>query len=682
MLDKKAVSYHIPAALMQMADSVGLYQADADMFFLAKDELAPELVGRQLPYEEVRGYYEQMFVFDSEASRVLTSLCSENLRRMLEERAGTRTVSIRVLDQGGHPHWLEIVTEPVSSNEVLITAKSLRRVERDTAVVAAVNPKYDYVAKVDVATSTYAIFVRDEGDGLIPEINGDYETSIRDFNAASVVPEESERLTRAMHLERVLSVLEHEDDYCLYCTMIEGGERRRKRIRYCWLDAMHEKLLISRVDITDIVNAQRLRAEEESLGAAYLDNLPIACCVLRVAYDEAERPVDAFYVYSNREHAHLNVVEHGAMVGKRQRDHFMGEEDTFFTAVFDTAATGRGHLIERFSPSLQKHLLVSTFQPEPGCCGCAIIDMTEQRRLERDLARSRQKLDFILSQTMDVVFQYDPASGRLDLFSEGSHIEGVPQFFKSFQDLMQLGVVLPDQHGAYESLVGPIRSEALKSSGEIQLSLPAGSSSRWYRVALYAHSDDVDGHRYILGYLTDIEDFVRRRMVLEREARLDPLTGVLNARAGRETASRRVERLDGTYTGLLAIFDLDEFKSVNDVYGHQVGDRVLQEFSKVLVTAFRSEDTVYRLGGDEFAVYMESCRDPRRVAESVMARFYCVLGEHEVDGISIKASAGIFASPRPHDFGEFYSRADACLYKSKSFGRGRWNLDVEEREQP
>ena len=182
---------------MQMADSVGLYQADADMFFLAKDELAPELVGRRLPYEEVRGYYEQMFVFDSEASRVLTSLCSENLRRMLGERAGTRTVSIRVLDQGGHPHWLEIVAEPVSSNEVLITAKSLRRVERDTAVVAAVNPKYDYVAKVDVATSTYAIFVRDEGDGLIPEINGDYETSIRDFNAASVVPEESRSASRA-----------------------------------------------------------------------------------------------------------------------------------------------------------------------------------------------------------------------------------------------------------------------------------------------------------------------------------------------------------------------------------------------------------------------------------------------------------------------------------------------------
>lgn len=360
----------------------------------------------------------------------------------------------------------------------------------------------------------------------------------------------------------------------------------------------------------------------------------------------------------------------------------MGEEDTFFTAVFDTAATGHGHLIERFSPSLQKHLLVSTFQPEPGCCGCAIIDMTEQRRLERDLAHSRQKLDFILSQTMGVVFQYDPASGKVDLVTEGSRIEGVPQNFTSFQDLVRLGIVVLDQHGAYETIAGPIRSGAFKSSGEIQLSLPVGSSPRWYRVALYAHSDDADGRTCILGYLTDIEDFVRRRMVLEREARLDPLTGVLNARAGREAASRRVERLNGAYTGLLAIFDLDEFKSVNDVYGHQVGDRVLQEFSQVLVTVFRSEDTVYRLGGDEFVVYMESRRDPRRVAASVMARFYSELAEHEVDGISIKVSVGIFASPRPHDFGEFYSRADACLYKSKSSGRGRWNLDVEEREQP
>lgn len=155
-----------------------------------------------------------------------------------------------------------------------------------------------------------------------------------------------------------------------------------------------------------------------------------------------------------------------------------------------------------------------------------------------------------------------------------------------------------------------------------------------------------------MGYLTDIEDFVRRRMVLEREARLDPLTGVLNARAGRETASRRVERLDGTYTGLLAIFDLDEFKSVNDVYGHQVGDRVLQEFSKVLVTVFRSEDTVYRLGGDEFAVYMESAPRPPargRVRDGALPTA-CWASTRSTD-ISIKASVGIFASPRPHDFG-------------------------------
>lgn len=668
--------YKVSETFKQMVEAVGIYRASTDMLHMVKDEKLPDLIGTWTPYKDVCDRYRAMFVFDEEGEDVLAHLTTDSLRALAAEGAGVTTLSLRIVDRAGHHHWLEVSTEPVGDDEVLIVSKGLRHADRDTAVVVAVNPKYDYVAKVDVASSTYSIFVRDE-EGEIPPLNEDYETSIREFNFKCVVPEEAERLTRAMHLDRVLAVLERDDDYCLYCTMVENGQRHRKRIRYCWLDATHEKLLISRVDITDIVTAQRLRAEEESLSASYLDNLPIACCVLRVAYDEADRPIDAFYVYSNRAHAHLNGVEHGAMIGRRQRDHFMGEEDSFFTAVFDTAATGRGHLLEGYSPSLQKHLLVSTFQPEPGCCGCVIIDMTEQRRLERDLARSRQKLDFILGQTMDVVFEYDPSSGKVDMFTEGPRVDGLPESFKDADDLVALGVIEEGQVDAAEAIGDPIRAGEMKSTGEIQLSLPPGAPPRWYRVALYAHLDDMDGQRCILGYLTDIEDFVRKRTLLEREAKLDPLTGVLNARAGREAASRRISQLKGSRTALLALFDLDEFKGVNDVHGHQVGDRVLQEFSQVLVTVFRTEDTVYRLGGDEFAVYMETRRDPRCVAQTVMSRFFNVLSARGVEGIPLQASVGIFASGRDLGFDEFYDRADTCLYRSKTSGRGRWTLDVD-----
>ncbi|MEE0476037.1 MAG: diguanylate cyclase [Collinsella stercoris] len=669
--------YKVSETFKQMVETVGIYRPSTDMLHMVKDEKSPDLVGVWTPYKLVCDRYREMFVFDEEGEDVLAHLTTDSLRALAAEGAGVTTLSLRIVDRAGHHHCLEVSTEPVGDDEVLIVSKGLRHADRDTAIVVAVNPKYDYVAKVDVASGTYSIFVRDE-DGEIPPLNEDYETCIREFNGKCVVPEEAERLTRAMHLDRVLAALERDDDYCLCCTMVENGERHRKRIRYCWLDATHEKLLISRVDITDIVTAQRLRAEEEGLNASYLDNLSIACCVLRVAYDEADRPIDAFYTYSNRAHEHLNGVEPGAMIGRRPRDLFMvGEEDSFSTAVLDTAATGRGHLLECYSPSLQKHLLVSTFQPDPGCCGCVVIDMTERRRLERDLARSRQKLDFILGQTMDVVFQYDLFSGKVDMFTEGSRVDGFPESFRSASDLVALGVIDESQVDSAEAIVDPVRAGEMKSTGEIQMSLPPGAPPRWYRVAFYAHLDDMDGQRCILGYLTDIEDFVRRRTLLEREAKLDPLTGVLNARAGREAASRRISQLKGSRTALLAIFDLDEFKGVNDVHGHQVGDRVLQEFSQVLVTVFRAEDTVYRLGGDEFAVYIETRSDPRRVAQEVMARFYSVLLEHNVDGIPLQASVGIFASGRDLGFDEFYDRADTCLYRSKTSGRGRWTLDVD-----
>lgn len=255
-------------------------------------------------------------------------------------------------------------------------------------ILRAVDPKYDYVSTVDAATGSYSLFVRVPRKDSNPPVCGvDFDADVRRYNEEHVEPDCAGALSAQMSIARIVAELEHAEEYCVFFSMVENGERLRKRIRFCWLDGRRERFLMSCVDITELVSAQLQRAEQEVISASYLDNLPVACCVLKIIFDDQDRPVDSVYVYSNREHARLNGFEHGKVVGQRQRARYLSTQDPSFELIFDTALTGDEHEFECFYETLDKHLLVRTFQPERGYCGCVISDITERHLMVADLKR-------------------------------------------------------------------------------------------------------------------------------------------------------------------------------------------------------------------------------------------------------------------------------------------------------
>lgn len=154
----------------------------------------------------------------------------------------------------------------------------------------------------------------------------------------------------------------------------------------------------------------------------------------------------------------------------------------------------------------------------------------------------------------------------------------------------------------------------------------------------------------------------------ERLALQDELTGLGNRRRlqqALEAAVARRER-DGTPVSLITI-DVDLFKSINDTYGHEGGDRVLQRVADVLREAVRADDVTVRLGGDEFVVVMAGCTpdDAHGVAESVR-RLVC----RRIDGVTV--SVGVATVTTPHGGIDAILRAsDAALYRAKTAGRDR-----------
>ena len=160
------------------------------------------------------------------------------------------------------------------------------------------------------------------------------------------------------------------------------------------------------------------------------------------------------------------------------------------------------------------------------------------------------------------------------------------------------------------------------------------------------------------------------RLTLERD--LDSLTETLNRRAFERLAGRRVAD-KRSYPLALIAFDIDNFKSINDRYGHAAGDAVLRQFAAILRAAVREKDVVARIGGEEFALLLPGADD--KFAYQIAERLRTVLESsrfYEIEAtLCVTTSAGI-ARYRPGEaVGALLARADHLLYAAKRAGRNR-----------
>jgi len=160
-----------------------------------------------------------------------------------------------------------------------------------------------------------------------------------------------------------------------------------------------------------------------------------------------------------------------------------------------------------------------------------------------------------------------------------------------------------------------------------------------------------------------------------REARqladLDALTGLHNRRYFHETLVREVARAH-RYTRNLAliIFDLDDFKAINDRIGHLSGDGVLAEAAERILQVVRSADIACRVGGDEFAVILPESR--LRDADQLYARLRTALSSKPVGQAGpLTMSAGVAELQADDDAIAFFQRADHALYGAKEAGKGQ-----------
>ena len=154
----------------------------------------------------------------------------------------------------------------------------------------------------------------------------------------------------------------------------------------------------------------------------------------------------------------------------------------------------------------------------------------------------------------------------------------------------------------------------------------------------------------------------------EAQARTDPLTGLLNRRS-LEAAVRDLTAEARPYA--VAYGDLDHFKLLNDIHGHDTGDRALRLFARVLRDGVRPNDIVARYGGEEFVIALPDCTvaDAYTVVDRVRARLADAQRGGSVPSFTV--SFGLAPGEVDLAFGEIVEQADAALLRAKSEGRDR-----------
>ncbi|KWV92612.1 diguanylate cyclase [Erythrobacter sp. YT30] len=155
----------------------------------------------------------------------------------------------------------------------------------------------------------------------------------------------------------------------------------------------------------------------------------------------------------------------------------------------------------------------------------------------------------------------------------------------------------------------------------------------------------------------------------------DPLTGLLTRRAFEEEVNEAILRSHEKQTPLsMIVGDIDHFKNVNDIWGHQIGDVAISEFGQLINRTIRSGDFAGRIGGEEFCILVYDCDESGavRLAERLRTETPNIrLGADTTLDVRISASFGV-AGLRPGEgYKSLFARADSSLYEAKQNGRNR-----------
>lgn len=260
----------------------------------------------------------------------------------------------------------------------------------------------------------------------------------------------------------------------------------------------------------------------------------------------------------------------------------------------------------------------------------------------------------------------------------------VRQVMEHFGEMMvEKGLVHPDDQFIFESFCQRMKEGEPFITSECRI-LSEEKEYIWVRYEGKTVFDRDDNPIKVVGRTLNITRDKQEKEALLQRAKIDALTGLLNKAAIKEivveSINRYSVRAQDEKHALFAI-DIDNFKSVNDTYGHLYGDYTIEKIALVLQQVFATSSYVSRIGGDEFAVFSKGYRKREEIENSAETLLEAMRGTTFNKENKVTLSVGIAVYPYDGStYEELLRKADIALYESKHDGKNSYTVFEEGME--
>ncbi|OGT30978.1 MAG: hypothetical protein A2W28_04715 [Gammaproteobacteria bacterium RBG_16_51_14] len=298
-------------------------------------------------------------------------------------------------------------------------------------------------------------------------------------------------------------------------------------------------------------------------------------------------------------------------------------------------------------------------------------DITDRRMVEESLRASEQKYRILYEDNPSMYFTVDSTKIIRSLNRFGSEHLGYPA-----EELIggnMLDLIYPDDRVSGQDYLDRCFANPESMQQQKIRMLRKDGNIIWIRVSSRVIKD-TDGNDFLLTVADDITETQRMSEQLSYQASHDNLTDLVNRRGFEHhlhwiVNTPQIEKADH----VLCFLDFDNFKVINDTFGHAAGDMLLLQLGKLLRETVRKRDTLARLGGNEFAILMEHCslESARNLAKGLLEKVqhFRFLWDNKI--FSVGVSIGLASATTTETVTELLKKADTACYAAKAKGGNR-----------
>ena len=301
-------------------------------------------------------------------------------------------------------------------------------------------------------------------------------------------------------------------------------------------------------------------------------------------------------------------------------------------------------------------------------CYAVFSDITGEVRCQQARVWQDERFRIVNTMNQAMIFDYEPADDRLTFYPHGGQGDGREQVLEHYRGQYLFSGRSRVAAGSLEEFSRAIRQAlAGQKRGALEFEADLGAGKGWYRASWVGVSGEEGRVDHVVGRVEDI----RRERALRRKAEYDQVTGLYNRATTMELMQRALDDEALRPACVFAVLDVDNFKEINDTYGHLRGDQLLRAIAQLLKGRFRACDVAGRVGGDEFVLLLKQI--PPEVAikklKALAVDIHGLTAQLKIDHI-VSLSIGIYPlNGDDREPAQVFGRADAALYAAKRQGK-------------